>query len=119
LLSGVEHGGEAASLLAMLEGADRAWLIDAARSGAPAGTIHRIDCCSGRVPSRADVSSHGFGVAQAIELGRALGTLPRQCLLYAIEAADFTDGAPLSPGVERAVHEVAERIRAELIQPPL
>ena len=114
LLGGVEHNGEAASLLAMLDGVDRVWLIDAAQSGASVGTIHRIDCLTDRVPSRADVSSHGFGIGQAIELGRALGTLPRQCVLYAIEAADFTAGASLSPAVERAAHEVAHRIRAEL-----
>ncbi len=114
LLGGAEHGGEATSLLAMLEGVDRAWLIDAAQSGVPVGTIHRIDCATDRVPSRADVSSHGFGVVQAIELGRALGTLPRQCVLFAIEAGEFTAGAALSPAVERAAHEVARRIRAEL-----
>jgi hydrogenase maturation protease len=64
------------------------------------------------------MSSHGFGVAVAIELARALGTLPPHCILYAIEAVDFTSGAALSPAVASAAHDVAERIRAERATPP-
>jgi hydrogenase maturation protease len=109
----IEHGGEATALLAVLEGATDAWLIDAAQSDAAPGTIHRIDC-EGAVVSHRAVSSHGFGIAEAIELARALGTLPRRCIVYAIEAADFTAGAPLSPPVTRAAREVAARILAEL-----
>jgi hydrogenase maturation protease len=109
--------GEASGIVAALESADRAWLVDAARSGAAPGTIHRIDCASGRIPPCGSVSSHDFGLAEAIELARALGTLPRQCILYAIEAAGFAPGAPLSPEVMSAAHTVAERIQAELTQP--
>ncbi len=115
----VEHDGEATALLGELQSARCAWLIDAALSGAPPGTIHRIDCGSGDgvVPDGA-VSSHGFGVAQALALARALGTLPRHCIVYAIEASDFTPGAPLSPAVAHAALEVAERILAELATLP-
>ncbi len=110
--------GEGAGIVAALEGADEAWLVDACRSGAPAGTIHRIDCAMEKVPPCGSVSSHDFGLAEAIELARALGTLPQQCILYAIEAADFTLGAPLSPEVMAAAQTVAERISRELTQPP-
>jgi len=118
LLNGTEHDGEATALLTALQGADRVWLIDAAQSGAPPGTVHRIDCATDTVATRAPASSHGFGVAEAIALARALDALPRCCILYAIEAADFTPGAALSPSVTRAAHEVAERIRAERATPP-
>jgi hydrogenase maturation protease len=114
----MEHNGEATALLTALQGTDRVWLIDAARSGAPPGTVRRIDCATDSVPARPTTSSHGFGVAAAIELARALGTLPPHCILYAIEAADFTPGAALSPAVARAAQDVAERIRAELATPP-
>jgi hydrogenase maturation protease len=110
--------GEGAGIVAALEGADEAWLVDACRSGASPGTIHRIDCTMDRIPPCGSVSSHDFGLAEAIELARALGTLPPHCVLYAIEAADFTLGAPLSPDVAAAAHEVAERIAVELTQPP-
>lgn len=110
--------GEGAAIVAALEGVDEAWLVDAARSGASPGAIHRIDCAMDKVPPCGSVSSHDFGLAEAIELARALGTLPPQCILYAIEAADFTPGAPLSPDVVAAAHTVAERIRRELTLPP-
>jgi hydrogenase maturation protease len=114
----VQLSGEATALMAALESVDRVWLIDAAQSGEPCGTIHRIDCATTDVPPRGAVSSHGFGVAEAIGLARALGTLPPHCIVYAIEAADFTPGAPSSPEVTRAAQEVAERILAELATPP-
>jgi hydrogenase maturation protease len=115
----VEHDGEATAVLAELQALRRAWVVDAAQSGAPPGTIHRIDCSvtDAVVPS-GSVSSHGFGVAEAIALARALGTLPPHCIVYAIEAAQFTPGAPPSPEVMRAAHEAAERILAELATPP-
>jgi hydrogenase maturation protease len=115
----LEHTGEATTLLAHLQPAHSAWLIDAAQSGAPPGTIHRVDCATtDALPPRSTVSSHGFGVAEAIGLARALGTLPPRCIVYAIEAADFTAGAPPTPAVARAAQEVADRILAELATPP-
>ena len=113
-----EHHGEATGLLAALQGAECAWVIDAAHSGAAPGTIHRIDCAADAVMPCGPVSSHGFGVAEAIELARALGTLPLHCIVYAIEAAQFTPGAALSPAVASAAYEVAARILAELATPP-
>jgi hydrogenase maturation protease len=115
----VEHAGEATALQRVLEGVDKAWLIDAAQSGAPPGTIHRIDCATDAPMPRSTTSSHGFGVAEAIALARALGTLPPHCVVYAIEVADFTAGAALSPAVTHAAHECAERIFAELVTQPL
>jgi hydrogenase maturation protease len=111
--------GEATALLAELQHARSAWLVDAAQSGAPPGTIHRINCTvSDAVMLRGAVSSHGFGVAEAIALARALGALPQHCIVYAIDAADFTTGAAMSPAVTRAAHDVAVRILAELVTPP-
>jgi hydrogenase maturation protease len=114
----VEHSGEATALLAALEGADRAWLIDAARSGSRPGTIHRIDCATDAPMPQGTMSSHGFGVAEAIGLARALGTLPPHCIVYAIEAADFSTGAAPSPAVTAAAREVAALILAELATRP-
>ena len=107
--------GEATALLAALQSAPSVWLIDAARSGGPPGTIRRIDCSHAdlALPSGA-VSSHGFGVVEAIALARALGVLPRRCIVYAIELADTTVGATVSPDVMHAIDEVAARILSEL-----
>ncbi|SMF28888.1 hydrogenase maturation protease [Tistlia consotensis] len=111
----VEAEGEATALLARLEGAAAAFLVDACVSGAPAGTIRRFDLgVSAQAPDAAPVSSHGLGLAEAVGLGRTLGLLPPRCILYAVEGACFEAGAPLTPAVAAAVDEVAERLRAEL-----
>ena len=59
---------------------------------------------------RVTVSSHGFGVAEAIALARAFGTLAQHCIVYAIEAADFTPGARPTAAVMTAANVVATRI---------
>ena len=111
----VEQDGEATSLLARLDGASTAYLIDACVSNAPPGTIHRIDANHAPLPqASSDLSTHGFGLAAAIELGRTLGQLPPRTIVYAIEAESFTAGAPLSEPVAAAIVIVADRIRSEI-----
>lgn len=110
-----EHSGEASALLSRLEGASHAFLIDASASGAPAGTIRRFDVAARPLPQGASgLSTHGFGVVEAVGLARALGRLPPRCVLYAIEAASFAVGAPLSGDVRAAVAEVARLLSKEV-----
>jgi hydrogenase maturation protease len=110
-----ELDGEATALLARFEGVETAFLVDACRSGAPAGAVRRIDMAVTLAPLQLfGQSTHGFGVAEAIELGRALGQLPQRCIVYAIEGASFEIGAPLSPAVAVAVGEVAARLSTEI-----
>lgn len=113
-----EGDGEATSLLAQIEACGTAVLVDASASGAPAGTVRRFDVAAAPLPQDAgSLSSHGLGLATAIELARALGQLPPRCVVYAIEGASFTDGEPLSPAVAAAVDDVAGRLRAEFGPP--
>ncbi|MFA6207521.1 MAG: hydrogenase maturation protease, partial [Methylocystis sp.] len=60
-------------------------------------------------------STHGFGLAEALELARALGVLPPRCIVYAIEGEIFDIGAPMSPAVAAAVAVVADRLRADIL----
>jgi hydrogenase maturation protease len=111
----VEHGGEATALVLEMDGVERVFLIDACVSGVLPGTIHRFDVSSTAMPVFASgLSTHGFGPAAAVELARALGRLPRQCIVYAIEGASFETGALLSPRVAAAVAEVARHLRDEM-----
>ncbi|MBX5454505.1 MAG: hydrogenase maturation protease [Acidobacteriia bacterium] len=111
----VEHDGEATALLACLDGVEAAFLVDACASGAPAGTVRRFDVTAAPLPQRIfPFSTHGLGLAEAVELARALGALPKHCIVYAVEGASFAAGAPLSAPVRTAVATIAERIRAEI-----
>jgi hydrogenase maturation protease len=111
----VRQAGEATALVDCLRGEDTVYLIDAAASGSAPGTVCRFDAGARPLPAGlTETSSHGFGLAQAIELARTLGTLPRHCIVYAIEGAQFAAGAPLTPPVARAAEVVAERILSEI-----
>lgn len=111
----VEARGEASEIAMLLEGRDTAFLVDACVSGAPAGTIRRLDMACDPPPRAASaLSSHGLGLAEAIALARALGGLPPLCVIYAIECGTFAPGAPLSPGVAAAAVAAARLIAEEI-----
>ena len=83
-------------------------VVDAAASGAPPGSVRRFEAHAAPLPAHLLRSStHAFGVAEAIELARALGRLPPILDVYAIEGSDFSAGAGLSPPVAAAVEWLA------------
>ena len=108
-----ESSGEPGALLELWAGAERAYLIDAMRSGRPVGSIVRLaePDLPGFLPS---TSSHGLGLGEAVALGRALGRAPRELVVFGIEAARTGPGPELSAPVARAVLELADRLRVEL-----
>jgi hydrogenase maturation protease len=112
-----ESSGEATALVSLFEGVSRAVLVDACQSAAAPGTIHRFDAAESPLPQRPGwASTHGFGAAAAIELARALGQLPPNCIVYAIEGRAFEPGAPLSETVRAAVDDAATRVREDVSQ---
>jgi len=110
-----EESGEGAALLDAWAGAGLVILIDAMDSGGRAGTVRRAEAKAGPLPAALSrCSTHAFGVAEAVELGRALGRLPERLVVFGIEGGDFTAGVGLSPAVERAVTRVVRRALAEI-----
>jgi hydrogenase maturation protease len=110
----LEHDGELSSLLAHLGEASTVFLIDAAAGISP-GAVARFDVGAAPLPADlSSVSSHGTGLAVAIELARALDELPARCTVYAIGAWRFGLGASLSPAVFEAIRLVAERVTSEI-----
>jgi len=117
----VESTGDGAALLDVFAGADAVYLLDAAQAGGPPGTIHRVDALARPLPRGLfAASSHLFGAAEAVEMARALGQLPPRLVIYGVEAADFTLGAPPSEAVAAAAHEAAQRVIEEIanLTPP-
>jgi hydrogenase maturation protease len=107
----IVHEGEPIDLLDRWEGASDVIVVDAVNSGAPPGTIHRLDPLAEPIPTALSRgSTHALGLAEAIELARALDRLPHRLVVYGIEGERFTAGEALSPAVARAV----ERLRSEL-----
>jgi hydrogenase maturation protease len=110
---------EPSRLMEAWDGADSVVLVDTVTSGAAAGTLHRFDACTAPVPARAFRSStHAIGIADTIELARALGKLPRRVRVYGVEGADFDTGAGFTPAVEAALGRVVDAILLDLKEEP-
>jgi len=106
-----EQSGEGTSLMDSWQEHDRVCVVDAVSSGAPPGSIHRMDASKEPIPSKFfSCSTHDFGVAEAIEMARALDQLPRQLQLFGIEGGNFQPGEMLSAEVERAMELVVDEI---------
>lgn len=107
-------GGEGATLLDLWHGAESVILVDAA-TGLPPGAVRRFDAHRDPLPPELfGCSTHAFGVAQAVQLARTLGSLPRRLTIFALGGQDFSLGEGLSPEVATAVPVLAEQIAYEL-----
>jgi hydrogenase maturation protease len=100
-----------ANLIDAWTGAHNVVVVDTVCSGAAVGTVHRIDAARGSLPvGMGSPSTHGLGLADAVELARILGRLPRCLSIFGIEGSAFGYGEALSEEVERAVELVAEEL---------
>ena len=94
------------ALVAALQGAAFAVIVDAVRSGGPPGGLHRFGP-QDRLPQGRPASSHDFGVAEALALGERLGDLPPWVLI----GAEADTEADLE---EAVVARVARAVRREI-----
>ena len=107
--------GEPVELMDLWDGFDAAIVVDAARSGAAAGAVHRVEASDGGLPAELSATStHTLGIGEAIELARALGRLPARVLVLAVEGKEFSAGEGLTPAVAAAVDDVVEAVLAEV-----
>ena len=122
-----ECGEDATALLDAWEGAEFAVLVDAARwAGAEPGEvawIPDVDAAPVVLPGWGGaLGTHGLGVPEALQLGRALGRLPARLSVLAVALDDPQLGPGLSPRVEAAVDRAAQllvdRVRS-LVAAPL
>lgn len=109
--------GDGFSLLDAFGGTGEVLLVDAVQSGAPPGTVHRLDVTTGPLPENAlRCSTHALGVVEAVELARALGELPPRLYVYGIEGEDFGPGEGLSAAVAAAAGALVEELVSELTE---
>ena len=112
------HVAEAAGsvdLLTLWGPGDDVIVVDAVVSGSPPGTVICRDAMALRLPREwFRLAPHQLCVADAIELARALGRLPRTLVFVGIEAERFDNGTGLSPAVEAALPAAIRAVRAEV-----
>jgi hydrogenase maturation protease len=119
----LQESGEGGALLEAWKGADVVILIDAVSSGAAPGALHRFDAQAQSIPAKLfRYSSHTFGVAEAVELARALHQLPSRMIVFGIEGKAFETGIGLSPEVvdtaRTVVRAAAHEVRSLLPRRP-
>lgn len=117
-LEGVRVMVRSGDLLTLLEdwvGAQALVLIDAASTHARPGEIRRFDLAVHAVPTDLCLTStHAFGLAEVLALGRALRRLPPDTTLYAVTGSCFAAGAPMTAAVTTAAAEVEAQVLREL-----
>jgi len=102
---------EPAGLIDAWDGAEAVVVTDALRSGRPPGTVHVLHACSGPLPVGTGAGiAHGLGLADVIELGRALRRLPPELVVVGVEARQFGLGRPMSPQVRASVEQAARTV---------
>jgi hydrogenase maturation protease len=107
------HAGSTLDLIELWTNADHVIIVDAVVSNAAPGTVQIWD--ANRIRSCKEVfrsSTHEMGLADAVELSRALGRSPAGLLIYGIEARQFGPATPPSPEVLAGIAETVGLIAA-------
>lgn len=109
-------------LLEKLQAADAILFVDAVLGGSLPGTLYLVPLPSKDVQLRAlgSLSSHGWGLAETLELAQAMGRPLPRLMLLGVEAGVVSMGAPRAAQVERAIALAAERfprLRSLLLNP--
>jgi hydrogenase maturation protease len=85
-------------------------VIDSSCSDRPPGTVLRLTWPDDSVALRSTCSTHGFDVAAALTLAHALGRLPAEVVVFAVEAASCEAREDLSPAVARALPDLRDQV---------
>ena len=113
----IEAGGDLLALLDLWAGARGVVVVDATRGAGMPGRIVRLtplERASSGLAMPAFVSSHALDLASVLDLGRALGRVPRELVVYGVEGERFGGGEPLSAEVAAAMPRVIDQVMTEL-----
>ncbi len=111
-----EVTGDLLGLLDLWQEVECVIVADAVAAPAPPGTIWRWLAHQEDVPAvlAGAASSHGWGLAETVALGRTLGRLPRYLVIYGIAGQSFERGRRPASAVVAAAQEVSRQILSEV-----
>lgn len=110
-------------LLDCLRGVDVVLFVDAVSSDEPPGTLHLLPLPSPELQARGlgSLSSHGWGLTEALSLMSALGWAAPRLWLLGVEIGMLEPDQPRSGAVEVAIQTVVDgfaRLSALLLENP-
>jgi hydrogenase maturation protease len=109
------HAGDGTGLMDLFQMHGRLVLVDATRSGTEPGTMVSFDALVQKLPAELfHYSTHRFGLAEAVETARALGSLPNALTVYGIEGGNYEAGTQLSEAVREAAGRLIEELAGTL-----
>jgi hydrogenase maturation protease len=111
----VDGGTAGMDVAFQMRGATEVVLIDACRSGNEAGTLYKVPGEEiETLPPLDNLDLHAFRWDEALAFARWLlkDEYPRTVTVYLIEIETIEAGAPLSPPVEAAMHDLIDRLQA-------
>jgi len=106
--------GEATEVMELWRDHDDVIIIDAVTTASRIGTLHIWDPEGLPKNCQVSASTHGLGIAEAVELSRTLGQLPARLRVYGIEGREFGVSSEISPDVMRAIEIAVGRIESEI-----
>jgi len=106
------------NLLDHLKGVPAAVLVDAVRSQEPPGTVRLFTLHELLSFPPATLSAHGWGVAEALRLGRSIDPLLERCklVLIGLTGKNFETGGDLSPEVRHSLPRTVELLQQNVIR---
>ncbi len=109
------HQGDGLGLIHLWQGRSPVHLVDAARINEQPGRLWRLELGARALPAElSGATSHRVGVAEAVELGRALKQLPERLVVHAVAAQAFGFGEAMTPAVECMIEVLVQALAAEL-----
>ncbi len=106
-----ELSGDMLALIDEWSDADEVILVDAVVTGAAPGATTTWDAGAVPLPSVSfPCSTHALGVAEVIELARAMQQLPAKVTVHGIEGQSFQPGRTPSPAVVHAAKQLAQKV---------
>jgi hydrogenase maturation protease len=105
--------GDPATLVAAWSDADLVVLVDALSGVGEPGDVLRFERTPAgwdSVPPAVPLSSHGWGLADALDLADALARTPPRLVVVAVVAGDLSTGHGLSAPVAASVLPAAEAV---------
>lgn len=101
-------------LLELMKPAQTVFLIDAIKTGAMIGTVHRFQ--NEEIEGVGDpLSTHDLGISAAMKMGATLQVLPPKVVLYGIEVGDVQFQFALSEPIKQAVKALSVRVESEIL----
>lgn len=110
-----ETDGDPSRLVALLGSDPEVVIIESMISGREPGLIDSAEYVLGdRLPGSMEFArrgaTHGFGVFEALELARILGSLPERLTLVTVEGTRFAPGSDISPELVHAIDRIVDLV---------